>query len=233
MQSLTREEFLELVGLTSGSFDQLQHAGHVALAFGTPLPATPGRHLDLDLVAMAINLGLSQSLGRKMATTIVAGFFHQWGSAVGYAEADPDRDYFMAVGGFGWDEAKKSAKRLLVTHGRLDDFKTDFEGRKDLVGYFTVNVSDIIRRLRAKAQAVGIDLGRAFFFPPDDPRFDQTLTQVKRERDGRLARLRSGKKRSALAKWWKRQENINEPQRFRADKYPPVMRGIATSSMAR
>src|SRR3974390_1419408 len=133
MQSLTREEFLELVGLTSGAFDQLQHAGHVALAFGTPLPATPGRYLDLDLVAMAINLGMSQSLGRKIATAIVAGFFHQWGSAVGYAEADPDRDYFMGVGGFGWDEAKKSAKLLLVTNGTLDDIKRDFEGGKDLV----------------------------------------------------------------------------------------------------
>jgi hypothetical protein len=139
----------------------------------------------------------------------------------------------MAVGGFGWDEAKKSAKLLLVTNGTWDDIKTDFEGRKDLVGYFTININDIIRRLRAKAQAAGIDLGRAFFFPPDDPRFDQILTQVKRERDGRLARLRGGKKRSALAKRRRRQENIDEPQRFRADKYPPVMRGIATSSMAR
>ena len=46
MQSLTRDEFLEVLGLTSGAFDQLQHAGHVALAFGTPLPATPGRILD-------------------------------------------------------------------------------------------------------------------------------------------------------------------------------------------
>ena len=70
------------------AFDQLRHAGHVALAFGTPLPATPGRYLDLDLVAMAINLGISQSLGREISTTIVAGFFNQWASAVGRAEAD-------------------------------------------------------------------------------------------------------------------------------------------------
>jgi hypothetical protein len=35
-----------------------------------------------------------------------------------------------------------------------------------LVGYFIVNISDIIRRLRTRAQAVGIDLDRAFFFRP-------------------------------------------------------------------
>ena len=29
------------------------------------MPATPGRYLDLDLVAMAINLGLTPSLGQR------------------------------------------------------------------------------------------------------------------------------------------------------------------------
>src|SRR6516164_2766197 len=106
MQSLTRDAFLEILGLTSGAFDQLQHAGYVALAFGTPLPATPGRYLDLDLVAMAINLGLTPSLGREVSTTIVAAFFHQWGAAVGYAEADKTQDLFMGGGGVDWDSAK-------------------------------------------------------------------------------------------------------------------------------
>ena len=83
MQHLSRDEFLEVLGITGGSFDQLQHAGHVALAFGTSLPATSGRYLDLDTVAMAINLGLTPSFGRETSTTIVLGFFHQWASAVG------------------------------------------------------------------------------------------------------------------------------------------------------
>ena len=54
MRSLTRDQFLKIFGLTSGAFDAQQRAGHVALAFGTPIPATPGRYFDLDLVAMAI-----------------------------------------------------------------------------------------------------------------------------------------------------------------------------------
>jgi hypothetical protein len=95
MQAISRTEFLELLGLSSGAFDQLQHAGHVALAFGTPLPATPGRYLDL--VAMAINLGLTPWLGREVSTVIVSGFFHQWASGIGHAEADPSQNFFMAV----------------------------------------------------------------------------------------------------------------------------------------
>jgi hypothetical protein len=220
MQSLTRNEFLELLGLTGGAFDQLQHAGHVALAFGTPLPATPGRYLDLDLVAMAINLGISQSLGREISTTIVAGFFNQWASAVGRAEADHNQNFFMAVGGEGWDAAKKSPTRLLVTHGTLDQITGDFRDVNDLVGYFTVNISDIIRRLRARAQAVGVDLDRPFFFPPDDPRFDQILTQVQRERDARIARLRRAKKKSAALRARGRRHDISEPPRVQNVSYP-------------
>jgi hypothetical protein len=233
VQILTRNEFLELLGLSGGALDQLQHTGHVALAFGTPLPATPGRYLDIDLVAMAINLGLSQSLGRNIATTIVASFFHQWAAVVGYAEADPSRDYYMAVGRVGSDEAKKAPKLLIVTNGRLDEITKDFRDEKDLVGFFGINVSDIIRRLRAKAQAVGIGLSGAFFFPPDDPRFNQLLTQVQRERDARIARLRRDRKKYAAVKQQQRQrESIYEPQRFREFEYPPAVREIfaATST---
>jgi hypothetical protein len=226
MQSLTREEFLEVLGLSSGAFDQLQHAGHIALAFATPLPATPGRYLDLDLVAMAINLGFSKSVGRKVSTTIVAAFFHQWASAVGHTEADPTRDFFMAVGGVGWDPEKKGPKLLLVTNGTLDQIRGDFAGTKDLVCYYAVNVSDIIRRLRARAHAIGIDLIRPFFFPPDDPRFDQILNQVKRERDLRVARLRRDRKKFAAAKAQRRHQDIDELPRVRDLKYPTVMREI-------
>jgi hypothetical protein len=230
MQSLTRDEFLEVLELTGGAFDQLQHAGHVALAFGTPMPATPGRYLDLDLVAMAINFGLSRSVRWDISTAIVAGYFHQWASAVGHAEADPNQDFFLAVGGVGWDEAKKGPKLLVVTNGTLGQIKNDFESTRDLVGYFTINISDIIRRLRAKAQAVGIDLSRPFFFPPDDPRFDQILTQVRRERDARIARLRRDKKKFAIAKRHRRQENIAELPRVRDLNYPTVVREIFTAT---
>ena len=41
MRSLSRDRFLRDFGLTSGAFDALQRAGHVAPAFETPIPATP------------------------------------------------------------------------------------------------------------------------------------------------------------------------------------------------
>jgi hypothetical protein len=222
MQHLSRDEFLEVLGVTGGSFDQLQRAGYVALAFGTPLPATPGRYLDLDLVAVWINQGLTPSLGRETSTAIVAGYFHQWASAVGHAEADPRQDFFMAVGGVGWDASKKSSK-LLVTNGTVDEIAQDFRSTPDVVGFFTVNISDIIRRLRAKAVAAGIDLSRPFFFSPNDPRFNEILTRVRRERDARIARLRRNKKKFAAAKAWDRRQDIVAAPRVKDINYQLAM----------
>jgi hypothetical protein len=226
MQSLTREEFLEVLGLTGGSFDQLQHAGHVSLAFATPLPATPGRYLDLDLVAMAINLGLTPTLGRENSTSIVGACFTQWARAVGHADADPGQEFFLAVGGAGWDATKTSPKLLIVTHGTLAQISGDFQKIKDLVGFFTVNISDIIRRLRGRARQVGIDLDRPFFFAPDDPRLKQILKQVERERDGRVARLRRDSKKLASAKRRLRRKDIVPAPRVMNDKYPIAMQRI-------
>ena len=83
----------------------------------------------------------------------------------------------MAVGGVGWDASKKSSKLLLVTNGTVDEIAQDFRSTPDVVGSVTVNISYIIRRLRAKAVAAGIDLSRPFFVSPNDPRYNEILTR--------------------------------------------------------
>jgi hypothetical protein len=187
------------------------------------MPATPGRYLDLDLVAMAINLGLAPSLGRENSTAIVSGYFHQWASAVGHAETDPKQDFYMAVAGVGWEATKKSPKLLLVTNGTVDQIAQDLRHTAEVIGFFTVSVSDIIRRLRARAHAAGIDLSRAFFFPPEDPRFDEILMRVKRERDARIARLRRDKKKLAAAKARSRRQDIAAAPRVKNVNYQFAM----------
>ena len=129
----------------------------------------------------------------------------------------------MAVGGVGWDAAKKSLKLLLVTNGTVDQIAQDFRDTTNLVGFFTVNISDIIRRLRARAHAAGIDLSRPFFFAPEDPRFDQILTQVRRERDARIARLRRDKKKFVATKARNRRQDIAALPRVRDANYARAM----------
>src|SRR6516162_7230019 len=125
MRSLTRDQFLKIFGLTSGAFDAQQRAGHVALAFGTPIPATPGRYFDLDLVAMAIAAGLTPTLGRQAATAIVLGFFNQWGSAVGRADADTAQNYFFAMGLMGRRNDERRPREIWVTNGTTEQIMSD------------------------------------------------------------------------------------------------------------
>jgi hypothetical protein len=191
MRSLSRDQFLKILGLTSGAFDAQQRAGHVALAFGTPIPATPGRYFDLDLVAMAIALGLTPTLGRKAATTIVLGFFNQWVSAVGLA-ADTAQNYFFAMGLVVRENDERRPREIWVTNGTSEQIMSDL---RDASSVIAVNITDIIARLRVKARAAGIDLSQPFFFPPEHERFSQIITEFKQERDARIARLRRNKKK--------------------------------------
>ena len=195
MQSLGRDEFLGILGVTSGYFDQLQHEGHAALAFGAQLPGTPGRYCDLDLVAMAIALGLTPQLGRDVAASIVSRTFHQWAAAVGRADADRSQEYFMGVAGVGWNQKKRRPLSMLMTHGAHHEIADDFKRTPDVVGYFCVNISDILARIRRRAEELSINLDQPFFFAPDNPRFGEIITQIKDERDRRSARARASKKK--------------------------------------
>jgi hypothetical protein len=202
MRGLSREQFLTVFGLSSGGFDAQQRAGHVALAFGTPVPATPGRYFDLDLVAMAIAAGLAPGLGRPAATTVVLAFFDQWVSAVGRADAGRQQNHFLAIGLVRLDDDQRPLE-ITVTNGTFEQIISDL---RDASSVIAVNITDILARLRAKAHAAGIDLSQPFFFPPDHDRFSQVIAEFEHEREARLARLRHDKK-----KWRRHQAMISRP----------------------
>jgi hypothetical protein len=212
MRSLTRDQFLKIFGLTSGAFDAQQRAGHVALAFGTPIPATPGRYFDLDLVAMAIAAGLTPTLGRQAATTIVLGFFNQWVSAVGRADADATQNYFFAMGLVGRNNDERRPREIWVTNGTIEQIMSDL---RDASSVIAVNITDITARLRAKARAAGIDLSQPFFFPPEHERFSQIITEFKQEREARIARLRRNKKKLRRHQALMSREDIKAVARLR------------------
>lgn len=219
MRSLSRDQFLKIFGLASGAFDAQQRAGHVALAFGTPIPATPGRYFDLDLVAMAIAAGLAPTFGRQTATTIVLGFFNQWVAAVGHADANSAQNYFFAMGAVGWDESERRPREILVTHGTQDQIMSDLHDASSVIA---VNITDIIARLRAKARTAGIDLSQPFFFPPEHERFSQVITEFIQEREARVARLRQSKKKNRRHQQLMNRQDIRAAPRLKEAPAQPV-----------
>ena len=113
---------------------------------------------------MAIAAGLAPTLGRPTATTIVLAFFNQWVAAVGHADANSTQNYFFAMGIVGWDDSKRRPREILVTNGTVEQITSDLHDASSVIA---VNVTDILRRLREKARAGGIDLYQPFFFPPE------------------------------------------------------------------
>jgi hypothetical protein len=212
MRPLTRDQFLKIFGLSSGAFDAQQRAGHVALAFETPIPASPGRYFDLDLVAMAIATGLTPTLGRQAATTIVLGFFNQWVAAVGHADADTAQNYFFAMGLVCRDKDQRHPREIWVTNGTKEQIMSDLHNASSIMA---VNITDILARLRDKARATGIDLSQPFFFPPDHQRFSQIITEFKQEREARIARLRRNKKKLRQHEALMRRRDIKPVERLR------------------
>jgi hypothetical protein len=212
MQYVKRQDFFELLGLEEGVFDALQFKGHVSLAFGATLPGTPGNYLDLDLVAMAINLALSPTFGRDTATTIVLRFFNNWAYTVARAESDRSQDFFLGIGALGVrDSVKKIPKLYGISQGTLDGINEDFrEQDESLVSACLLNISDIIRRLRSLSREAGINLESEFFFLPGDPRFAGIQRSVEREIEARVGRLKKDKKKLATAAARRRRQDIRD-----------------------
>jgi hypothetical protein len=208
MKALTREQFLDILGLSSGNFDVMQSTHRVALAFGSPLPGTPGRYLDLDLVAMALVLAMTGSVGREAACIMVLAYFNVWVRAVGRVDANPGEEQFFAVGHVH-DKSGRRVVEMLIAGGTHAEIVEQLRAR-GVGAVMSINISDIMRRLRAKAKTIGVDLDGAFYFPPDDPRHDAIADLAADERDQRIARLRADRRKFARHKARLRRKEIRE-----------------------
>jgi hypothetical protein len=192
MQFLSRAEFLKCGGIADSTFKVMQHHDHVALAFGVPWPSAPDRFLKLDLVAMTIASEMTQSLTRRVATDIVLTFWDVWLDAVGRADWDETTNYFFAVGAIG--PRTGPPREFIVTGGRLAEIAKDFEG---LSGFrlVTTNVTQMLARVRARGQLVGVNLDDPFFFKPDTDEYNAAIMEGEEIRKLALARF---KQRSPL-----------------------------------
>jgi hypothetical protein len=151
---------------------------------------------------------------------IVLGFFNQWVSAVGHADADSSRNYFFAMGAVGWDDSKRRPELILVTNGTSEQIMSDLHGASSVIA---VNITDIVARLRAKARTAGIDLSQPFFFPPGHERFSQIIAEFEQEREARIARLRRNKNKLRRYKALMSREDIKPVPRLRDAPIQPAI----------
>jgi hypothetical protein len=203
MRPISREQFLKVLGLSSGAYDQIQHSTGAALAFGSPIPAAPGRYLDIDLVGMAITAGLAPALGRQTATVIVLGFFNHWIAATAEVDTDSGRHFFGL--GLVLEKFGRKPKEIRITRGSAEEILTDLRGSSSII---TVDISDIVSRLRDRGRIAGVDLSGPFFFPPGHPKLKEIIAEFEEERERRVARFRRDKKKLIRQNAQRRRTNI-------------------------
>ena len=119
------------------------------------------------------------------------------------------------IGAFGvLDGAKKIPKLYGVAAGTLGELQQDFQAHEEpLKNACLCNLSDIIRRLRASARELGVNLEAEFFYLPDDPRFADIQRVVEREIETRLGRLKTDRKKVRLAKARTQRQDIKDLSR--------------------
>ena len=195
MQTINLLIFIACCGFSELTFRQLAFKNHVALAFGVPVPSADGVYLPLDAVAMRLMGELSLVIGRDAATAIILTHFDIWADAVGRAEVegadDVERYMYLCVAvadaGFGKDG------EFIITSGTRDELYKDFEG-VPITKAVTASITGIIKDIRARAGAKGVELDQMFFWPPDHPEFAKLVAEAKHERMMALRRHRGGKK---------------------------------------
>ena len=64
-----------------------------------------------------------------------------------------------------------------MTNGTVEQITSDLHDASSVIA---VNVTDILRRLREKARAGGIDLYQPFFFPPEHENFSRSSASSSR-----------------------------------------------------
>jgi hypothetical protein len=141
--------------------------GRFPFAFGVPAEAAC-EIFPIDAVGGIIGLELATAIGVFDAAAIVEGWADHWMETTGRAAHDPEgRTFYLAVGIAGPDHEREYLIASGLAEEILGDVHRDgFDPRRVI----TVNVSGIIRELRARAKRMGLDLG-PIFLPPDHPEF--------------------------------------------------------------
>jgi hypothetical protein len=206
MQTLTRDEYLRLTGISSATLDNRTRWGQMVFAFGE-VPAGHGLYTPLDvLLARTLDVLAPQLGGRRSAADILRIQSVWWLEAVERAEWSRPRIecYFAIVirrPHWPWqnhpdDFFHESRAGTLIEIGAA-------LGGQPPAQRFTlplVNLSDLIAEVRETGRRLRIDLSAPFTLPTDHPNYDARQKEIAAYRRGAKERLRAkGRKPSRPA----------------------------------
>jgi len=187
VHALTYSQFLGVAELNSQRLLSLRRRDQLALAFGRREVFKSLRYLAVDAVGMLIAEELARIFDRTFAASIVRVWWDRWLAAVARAEhrrgpwlfhvvESVDHKgrhiHFCCHGGFGDSE---EAMRQVGLQLRADGYEP--------LRVVSINVSQIIQRVRRNARRAKLDLSAAFLPPLEDSRLLELLSSQAQRRE--------------------------------------------------
>jgi|SRR6516165_1125343 hypothetical protein len=201
LETLSRDEFLQLVALKSDAFDQRQLMGQTAFAFGCRKPAHVGEYLLLDGLAMGL-VGMLNAQGLKLedAADVVLRFWKEWLTLVAKAEREEQPPLFFAVAvqspGPGGTYDSSLPRR--VAFGNANQIVETLYRADESYGVAMIPVHGLLRQLRknAKLAKPKIVLPERFTIADDEPGYENWWAEIRAYRERAEARFQAKTKKA-------------------------------------
>ena len=192
MRAIGINDYLAICDVKRGSYDARQTLKEIGLAFGLARRLAGGVMLDLDCICHFISEALTPVLSRKYAAAIVRAYSDEILKAVGLADANPAEVMFLAGVEFGpgyGQITREHDRKMRFGATTLTDFAASFAKSpeaNDVTRVTHINVTEILRNVRARAAKRGFDWTAPFFPPPSDPMAAKLIATAKKERESAL-----------------------------------------------
>ena len=196
MHQLRWKQYCQAVGLTPARFRNLAYGDDknpLVFAFGeTPADMPKGRYFDIDAAVARIGIDLAPGIGQSEAMNIVRISGAAALNAIAWA------DYTETTIFFGVAEGEINGKKCFrVASGAFDQFDglmmTNNAAGEEVAPtrIVLVNVTEVLRQVRANAAAAGLDLSDPFLPSPDSVAFAELLSAGRKMDDERLTAIRA------------------------------------------
>jgi hypothetical protein len=195
LQRLTARELLRLTDIGSEAAKSMRRRRQIALAFAADNIVAGAMYTPMDAVCLMLSSALAKGCGATMAASLIRAFADVVLIVVADAETGTT-DVLLAVA----DLVHSDGRRAYLACGADAMIELATAKGFTIERATTVNISAIIRSIRANEARVGIDLSGSFLPAPTMIGFTDMVKQFQAAPMGVTVETKFLRKRDALAR---------------------------------
>jgi hypothetical protein len=203
-ERLTLDEIMSICDFGIEQLKSLRRRDQIALAFGGNTAwAVATWYMPADCVGLMLTAALAKAYDMTIAAQIVRAFGDAWLTAVAKADADTEIDAetdasFAVADLVRKDDSQRALMAWCAGSAALAQLP---EAKSYTIERVTVvNVSSIVRAVRANAASCDLDLSSPFMPAPDSEQFAEIMAPYAAIETGVVVEVRALEKREALVR---------------------------------